>query len=334
MTHERAGGLVRRPPFAVVIALLILLALLSLGLGLAIGSVDMSLQASWRALWDASVPQHAILTELRLPRLLAAFAVGGLLAVAGALFQVLLRNPLADPYILGISGGAAVAALLVMLLGLSGLWLHLGALTGALGSVLLVFGLAHAGGRWTPDRLLLTGVVLAALWGALISLLLALAGDHQLRGMLFWLMGDLAQGSAWHWPLLILVAGLLLLFPFARELNLLARGALTAGALGVSVVHLRWLIYFIASILTAVAVTTAGSIGFVGLIVPHILRLGIGSDHRRLLPASALLGGSLLMLADTLARSLIAPQQLPVGVLTALLGAPVFLYLLQRESRR
>lgn len=317
-----------------LIPLLLLLALASLTLGLAVGSVPVPLDEVWPALWHSDGAHAAVVTELRLPRLLAAFAVGGLLAVAGALLQVLLRNPLADPYVLGISGGAAVAALLTMLAGLGGWWVSGSALFGALGSMLLVFGLAHGSGSWTPTRLLLTGVVVAALWGALISFLLAVAPEHNLRGMLFWLMGDLSHGGEWRIPLALLLLGLALLFPYARELNLLARGEITAGSLGVHVGRLRLVIYFTASLLTAAAVTTAGSVGFVGLVVPHMLRLIAGSDHRLLLPASALLGGSLLMLADTLARTVIAPQQLPVGVLTALIGAPVFLYLLHKEAAR
>lgn len=317
-----------------LLPLLALLACASLTVGLTVGSVSVPLGEVWPALWDGAAPHAAVVQELRLPRLLAAFAVGGLLAVAGALLQVLLRNPLADPYILGLSGGAAVAALLAMLAGLGSYWISGSALIGAFGSMLLVFGLARGAGSWTPTRLLLTGVVVAAAWGALISFLLAVAPEHNLRGMLFWLMGDLSHGGEWRAPLALLGLGLLLLFPFARELNLLARGEVTAGSLGVHVGRLRLVVYFAASLLTAAAVTTAGSVGFVGLVVPHILRLAAGSDHRQLLPASALLGGSLLMLADTLARSIIAPQQLPVGVLTALLGAPVFLYLLRREAAR
>lgn len=321
-------------PRTTLLPLLLLLTLASLILGLATGSVAVPFGDIWSALWGDETSHGPVILELRLPRLLTAFAVGGLLAVAGALLQVLLHNPLADPYILGISGGAAVAALLAMLAGLGGWWVSGGALLGALGSMLLVFGLAHGGGGWTPTRLLLTGVVVAALWGALISFLLAVAPEHNLRGMLFWLMGDLSHGGEWRVPLALLLLGLLLLLPFARELNLLARGEVTAGSLGVHVARLRLVTYFAASLLTAAAVTSAGSVGFIGLIVPHMLRLIAGSDHRLLLPASALLGGSLLMLADTLARSLIAPQQLPVGVLTALIGAPVFLYLLRREAVR
>lgn len=316
-----------------LLGILMLLAVASLLLGLVTGSVPIPLHTLWASLRDTGSPHHDILLTLRLPRLLAAFAVGGLLATAGALLQVLLRNPLADPYILGVSGGAAVAALLAMSAGLAGFWVNGSALLGALVATLLVFGFAHGRGSWTPARLLLTGVVFAALWGALISFILAVATDHHLRGMLFWLMGDLSMADRIYVPLLALLLALFVLLPFARELNLLARGEITAASLGIHIQRLRLLIYFVASLLTAVAVTTAGSIGFVGLIVPHMLRLLVGSDHRILLPASALLGGILLMLADTLARTLIAPQQLPVGVLTALLGAPVFLYLLQRESR-
>lgn len=313
---------------------LALLSAASLVFALAAGSVTVA----WSELWafvsggEESLGSSLVL-ELRLPRALAAFATGGMLALAGALMQVLLRNPLADPYILGISGGAAVGALLTMLLGAGGVWLTGSAFGGALLSMLLVFALAHGRGSWTASRLLLTGVVVAAGWGALISLILSLSPDAQLRGMLFWLMGDLSHAHD-PWPgLLVLVLGLALSLPLARNLNVLARGELQAGALGVAVAPLRVQVYLIASLLTAVAVTTAGSVGFVGLVVPHLLRLVIGNDQRLLLPASALLGGSLLTLADTLARTVAAPQQLPVGVVTALLGVPVFLYLLSRSHR-
>ena len=163
--------------------------------------------------------------------------------------------------------------------------------------------------------------------------MLAIAPETKLRGMLFWLMGDLGQaGSAWP-PLLALAATLVLAMPFARELNLLSRGLMQAQALGVAVGRLRYAIYLLASLATAASVTTAGSIGFVGLVVPHLVRLATGNDQRLLLPASALAGGTLLVLADTLARILIAPQQLPVGVLTALIGVPVFLFLLSRQPK-
>ncbi|MBI4755329.1 MAG: iron ABC transporter permease [Betaproteobacteria bacterium] len=274
-----------------------------------------------------------VVLGLRLPRALAAFACGGLLALAGALMQVLLRNPLADPYVLGVSGGAAVGALGATLLAAPLALVHGGAFGGALAAMLLVFGLAHGDGSWTQARLLLTGVVVAAGCGALVALILTLAPEERLRGMLFWLMGDVARATT-PWPaLLTLAVGLALALPFARELNLLARGELPARALGVDSPRLRALVYGLASLLTAVAVTTAGSIGFVGLIVPHAIRLLVGNDQRLLLPAAALGGGALLVVADTAARTLVAPQQLPVGVLTALLGVPLFLILLARQPR-
>jgi len=317
--------------------LLLLLSLATLGalwLAIVSGSVPVSLSDLWTLLQgaDGGISGHIVM-ELRLPRAVAAFAVGGMLALAGAQMQVLLGNPLADPYILGISGGAAIGALLALLAGAATLGVNAAALAGALGSMLLVFGLAHGHGTWSPTRLLLTGVVVAAGWGALISFLLVTAPQHNLPGMLFWLMGDLAHVNSIVPGLLVLALGLLISLPQARSLNLLARGELQAGALGVAVAPLRLQLYISASLLTAAAVTLGGSIGFVGLVVPHMLRLLAGSDHRLLLPASVLGGGTLLLLADTLARTVIAPQQLPVGVLTAMLGVPVFLYLLQRGYR-
>ena len=248
--------------------------------------------------------------------------------------QVPLRNPLADPYVLGISGGASVGALAAMLFGQPLFFLHAGAFAGALAVMLMVFGLAHGDGSWTQTRLLLTGVIVAAGCGALVALMLSLAPEQQLRGMLFWLMGDLSQAET-PWPALLLLAvGVVCVMPFARDLGLLARSELLAQSLGVPVARLRLQIYVLASLLTAAAVNIAGSIGFIGLIVPHLVRLAAGNDLRLLLPASVLAGGTLLVAADTLARVLVAPQQLPVGVLTALLGVPVFLYLLSRQPRR
>jgi iron complex transport system permease protein len=310
-----------------------LLALLSIGLALTAGSLKVPPGEVLAALLGQDGGAGDIVLQLRLPRALAGFACGGLLALAGALMQVLLRNPLADPYVLGISGGAGVGAMFGMLLGLSVLGVDSLAFAGAFAAMLLVFGLAHGDGSWTQTRLLLTGVIVAAGCGALVALMLTIADEHKLRGMLFWLMGDLGQSGQW-WPaLLTLAVALLCAMPFARELNLLARGLLQAQALGVSVGRLRYAIYLLASLATAASVTTAGSIGFVGLIVPHLVRLATGNDQRVLLPATVLAGGSLLVLADTLARTLIAPQQLPVGVLTALIGVPVFLFLLSRQPR-
>ncbi|MFL1407363.1 FecCD family ABC transporter permease [Marinobacter sp. M1N3S26] len=306
--------------------------LLAMVLSVGTGSVSLSPGEVMSAVMGDGEPlHHTLVLELRLPRTLAAFATGGLLAVAGALMQVLLRNPLADPYVLGLSGGASVGALLAMLAGLASVIITASAFGGALLATLLVFGLAHGTGSWTPSRLLLTGVVVAAGWGAVITLMLAIAPAQRLPGMLYWLMGDVSYARS-PWPaLVLLLLTCLLVLPVGRSLNVLARGPLQAAALGVNVRPLEWMIYLSASLLTATAVTTAGSIGFVGLVVPHMLRLLLGNDQRLILPACALAGGTLLVLADTLARVVIAPEQLPVGVITALLGVPTFLYLLYRS---
>ena len=312
--------------------LLFLLAVSSLVLALLSGSVSIPLTELWAVVTGSNQGlSQSLILELRLPRALGAFATGGLLSLAGALMQVLVRNPLADPYVLGISGGAAVAALLAMLFGLGSVWLSGSAFAGALFAMLLVFGLARGRGSWTPTRLLLTGVVLAAGWGALISFILATSPEANIRGMLFWLMGDLGYVQAPLPALLVLLFGLVACWPLGRDLNVLIRGELQAGALGINSGRLQIILFLLASLLTATAVVQAGSIGFVGLVIPHIMRLMGFTDHRLLLPAAALAGGSLLVMADTLARTVLAPQQLPVGIITALLGVPLFLYLLRRE---
>jgi iron complex transport system permease protein len=322
---------IKSPTLATLFALTAL-GLLALLLSVAVGSVSISLQDLWAVASGGGSDLHReLIMSLRAPRALAAFSTGGLLALAGALMQVLLRNPLADPYVLGISGGAAVGALGAMLIG-GGLALVSGsAFAGALLSTLLVFGLAQGGGGWTPTRLLLTGVVVAAGWGAVITFMLTMSPADRLPGMLYWLMGDLSYARAPYAAWLVMILAVLLTLPLGRSLNVLARGPLQAAALGIAVKPLEWLVYVLASLLTAVAVTTAGSVGFVGLIVPHMLRLQLGNDQRIILPASVLAGGILLTVADTLARTVMAPEQLPVGVITALLGVPTFLFLLHRN---
>ncbi len=315
-----------------VLAALAGAAAVAVAAALAVGSVDVEPAAVWRALaGDAADPASVVVRELRLPRALAAFAVGGLLAVAGALMQVLLRNPLADPYVLGLSGGAACGALAALLAGVAAL-VTPAAFAGALVSTVIVFGLARSAGAWSSTRLLLTGIVVAAGWGALIMLLLAVAPDAQVRGMLFWLIGDLSGATHGGSALWALAGVLLLALPLARDATLLARGEVTAATLGVPVRSVALALHALAAAATAVAVTLAGSVGFVGLVVPHAVRLVVGNDQRVLLPASALAGGALLVLADTLARTVVAPAQLPVGVLTALAGVPMFLWLLRRSA--
>lgn len=316
--------------------LLMLLALSVLGflISLSSGSAGLGIGEVLRQLLqpDAGL-QNQILFDLRIPRSVAAFVAGALLAMSGVIMQVLLRNPLADPYILGISGGAAVAALATILLGMGAYWISQSAFLGALFSVLIVFGLARSSHRWSATRLILTGVVVSAGWGAIINILLTTSSNNSVYSMLFWLMGDLSQSRVGGFDITVLLSGFLLMMYYGRALNVLSRGDLQAAALGVPVGRLKLILYFTASLLTACAVTIAGSIGFVGLVTPHILRMLGARDHRILLPSSVLLGGSFLMIADSVARTIVAPQQLPVGVLTALIGVPAFLLILRHSNR-
>ncbi len=309
--------------------MLAIVAIASIFTGLTQGSVSIP----FSQFFTAETLHYQIIWELRFPRVISAFIVGGSLAIAGALMQILLRNPLADPYILGISGGAGVGALTALMLGLGTVFVQSLAFSGAMLTTLLVFVLAREHGRQDSTRLLLTGVVLAAGWGAIISLLLTLSPDSQVKGLLFWLMGDLGAATPSWWSLLALFAGLIAALLVSRSLNLLAAGEAQAAVLGVEVPAVRLIIYLSAALLTASAVTQAGPIGFVGLIIPHLLRLSGFHDHRLLLPACLFAGGSLLVIADTLARTVIAPGELPVGVLTAFLGVPLFLYLLGKQNR-
>jgi iron complex transport system permease protein len=272
-----------------------------------------------------------VMTAVRLPRVLAAFGVGSLLALAGVVLQALFRNPLADPYVLGVSGGAAIGALLAMIVGAAAFSVHSAAIAGALGAVTVVYLLARDGG--TP-RLLLTGVVLASACGAVISVLLAVADSSRVRGMVFWLAGDLEWAlSPWTSTLTALAAVIVALL-IGRPLNVLAAGELRARSVGLELDAWRSLLFFGCAVLTAIAVVSAGTVGFVGLITPHAVRLTFRtSDHRIVAPASALLGGTLLAVADLVARTIASPRQLPVGAIMALLGAPLFIVLLRGRRR-
>jgi len=312
-----------------LVALLLAASVVAIAASLTLGSSG--LDAPWQRLADGDPLMRTIVWELRLPRALAAFSVGAVLALAGVLMQALLRNPLADPYVLGVSGGAAVGALGLMLIGAAGLAVDVAAAIGAFGAMLLVFAVAHGPGGWTTTRLLLTGVVVAAGCGAIVSLLLSLSDDLRLRGMLFWLLGDFSYVQTPWWLLGLACVAIPACLLAARPLDALARGELQARLLGVPVRGVRIAIYVAASVLTAAAVTTAGSIGFVGLVTPHLVRLLVGSSHRAVIPAAALAGGALLVVADLAARTIVAPRQLPVGALTALIGVPLFLWLMHRQ---
>lgn len=310
---------------------LTLLSVLVLAGALLSGSAEVSFVEVWRALsGNATESMRSLVFDLRMPRALTAYAVGGLLAVAGVLMQVLLRNPLAEPYILGTSGGAAVAALLGIMLGWGALFIDVAAFCGAMTATLIVFSIAQGSGSWTPTRLLLTGVVLAAGFSAATTLLLALSPEQNLRGMLFWLMGDLSYSYAPNRLLWILAILTLISTAGARHLDVLSRGDLPAAILGLPVAPARLVIFAVTALATAISVTSVGVIGFIGLVVPHLIRLVAGSKHRVLVPAAALAGGSLLVVADTLARTIMAPRQLPVGALTAAIGVPLFLILMNR----
>ena len=320
---------------SLLLVLLPLLALAMFLLALASGSYGVEPVVAFKALNGGDALTREVILALRLPRALAAFGCGALLALSGTLLQALLRNPLADPYVLGISGGSGALALLAMLLGLGGIATVLASLGGALLSTLLLFALAWRGGL-LPTRLLLAGVILSSVWGALITLMLSAAPDVPLRGMVFWLMGDFSAMSAGMAPMPLLAAAvaLLLAWPLARGFDAMAQGELTAAALGVPVARLRSFALLLSAVMTAGVVMTAGSIGFVGLVTPHLLRLAGLRRHRGLLPAAALAGGTLLLAADVVARTLVAPHQLPVGAITAAIGAPLFLWLLARSNPR
>jgi iron complex transport system permease protein len=319
---------------------LALAALVVFAASLIAGSVPITPVEALAALSPSHGAQADLATEivrtLRLPRALGGFACGALLALAGALLQVLLRNPLAEPYVLGVSGGAAAFALVAMIVGAAWWTVQASAFAGAFVSILMVLGLArrelwHSDPQDGSPRLLLTGAVIAAGWGATLTLLLTLAPDTRLRGMLFWLTGDL-NGVGTPWPAFVALAAVLAgIVPLAPQLNVLLRGDAAAHALGVPVARVRLAVYVAASLAAAVAVTTGGTIGFVGLVVPHVLRLAFGNDQRMLLPAAALAGGVAVMGADLVARTVVAPTQLPVGVVTALAGVPVFLWMLLRR---
>ena len=308
------------------------LALLAVLGGLATGSVALGTDELVSALLMRDGVASDIVWQLRAPRVFAAFVTGALLSVAGCFLQTLLRNPLADPYIFGVSSGAAAGMLAAMLLGLTMDVGYVLGFCGAAGVVVLVALLSYRVSDWNPYRLLLTGVMVAAGLNALISLALVLAPSVQVKGMLFWLMGDLTYATPPFGSALLLCFLVILSIVLGTAIDALSLGRLKAASLGVATRSIEFMLYLGAAAATAAAVLTAGTIGFVGLVVPHLVRLCGIHDHRVLVPFSALLGGSLVIVADTVARSAWAPVQLPVGILTALVGVPMLLLLLGRQA--
>jgi iron complex transport system permease protein len=298
--------------------------------------VDLGHIAIGRA--DALPTEYRLIVfDLRLPRIFLGILVGAALSVAGASFQALLRNPLADPYVLGVSSGAALGSILALILAPEfALVTPLGAFVGAIATIAIVYFLGRREGQLDSTTLLLGGIILASFFSAIILFLMTTLAGRDLRGMAYWLMGDLSTpvSAGMQWIFTVgLLAGIGAIYSTSADLNLLLTGEREAAHLGVDVTRVKLVVYVSASLLTALAVSASGAIGYVGLLVPHAVRLIFGSDYRLLIPASALCGAIALVLADMLARTVVSPTELPVGAMTAMAGAPVFIYLLRRGLR-
>jgi len=277
--------------------------------------------------------QFDILFQIRLPRIFLAAAVGGSLATAGASYQALLRNPLAEPYLLGVSNGAAVGTMLALLFFGKMEWSRpLMAFVGALIATFAVYRLARGKVGASPERLILAGVIVTTFLSSVIVFVTTLMDATRIRSFTFWLLGDLSGATKALLPLAIAISigGALVLTFNARSLNLLMLGERDAFDLGVEVSRVRTVVFVVASLLVGSSVAASGSVGYVGLVVPHLARLSLGSDNRISIPAAALTGALFVIVADTVARTIIAPRELPVGAITALIGAPLFIYLLKR----
>ncbi len=330
--------LTKRRALAVIVLLCILLSG-AVVFSLAVGSEPIALGEILAGLWAklTGAPQpltrehEVIIFSLRLPRLALALGVGASLAVAGAAFQSLLRNPLADPYVLGISSGAALGSILaIIFLHQAPLSRPLCGFAGAAITTVLVYWLGRREDE--PARLLLAGVIVTTFLSSVIVMLTAIADDVRLRNITIWLLGDLSSGSVQGLAFIaaVVMMGATVLVSQARALNLMMIGERDAFALGVETARVRWVVFFTASLLTGAAVSAGGAIGYVGLVVPHLVRLAAGADNRLVIPASALTGAWLVLIADTAARTLMAPRELPTGAITALIGAPLFIYLLMK----
>ena len=273
-----------------------------------------------------------IISKIRLPRVITALVCGASLALAGVLLQALLRNPLADPYVLGVSGGGSVSAMLVMLLGLAGIWVLVGTFVGSLLSLVLIYWMAKS--RKLPSsfsfRLILSGIILASLWAALVNLILLISPSTKLPGMIFWLLGDLNSLIIPWLAIVILGLSTIVCLVLSKSINLLMFNELMAQSLGLSLVWTQWIALIISSLLIASVVSIAGNIGFVGLVVPHLIRMLGKRTHQQLIPNAILFGAILLVVADWLSRVVVAPLIIPVGIITTIIGAPLFIYLLRK----
>jgi iron complex transport system permease protein len=331
-----------------ILGLLVLLAIV-IALATAIGSVDIPIFTTssillsklpmvditpyWKSAWET------IVLEIRLPRVILAGIIGAALAIAGATYQGLFRNPLADPYLIGVAQGAALGAVVGFLFPVAGMGLGVGtvplfAFAGALISVAIVYGLARVGGALPMTTLILAGVALGALFGAIVSYLVITSGA-KMQGIIFWLMGSfsLSQWSEVQMILPIVTVGTVVIMLFSRSLNIMQLDEEQAQQLGINVERLKLILLTAATMITAAAVSFVGIIGFIGIIIPHTMRLIWGPDYRILLPLSVLSGAIFLIGADALSRTVLAPTEVPIGVITAFCGAPFFLYLLRRRTK-
>jgi iron complex transport system permease protein len=338
-----AGRRRDRFPLPIVLTACLLFLLATMTAGVAIGSVPVSPAQVWHVV-AAGVAGHApssvagiIVWQIRLPRVLLAAVVGAALTTAGSVVQVLVRNALADPFLLGVSSGASVGATAVLLLGAFaslGQWaISVGSVLGALGAMAAVFLVSRTGSSLSPTQLILCGVVMSALFESVTSFLIFRGNPQATQSVLFWLLGSFGLAS-WNQlpiPAAALAAAMVYLIAQGRTLNALAMGSEPAASLGVDVHRLRRNLFVVTSLMAGVAVAVSGIIGFVGLVVPHIVRLMVGSDHRRVLPTGVLFGASFMVLGDLLARTIVAPQEMPIGVITAFIGAPTLIVLIRRR---
>jgi iron complex transport system permease protein len=313
---------------------LISLTLISVLIGISVGPIKINISEIIMAIFSANSDStiSQIIFEVRLPRILFAVAVGGGLSIAGAVFQSILLNPLAEPYILGISSGGTFGVILSFLLGLSFLGTQIFSFIGAFSVMMLVFVLGKRFGELEPKILLLTGVMVGAFFSALILLMITLLNDS-LRTAVFWLIGNLSVAEKVNLkivlPITLIVSFVLILN--SNKYNLLSLGSDTAKQLGVNTNFVRNLTYILTSLMIGTLVSVSGIIGFVGLLIPHVCRMIFGTDNRIVLPASFFVGASYLAIADTIARTIVAPSELPVGAITAIIGAPIFIYLLKKK---
>jgi len=335
---------IKRPlsPMRVVRISLVLVLILSLTVLLAFlsGTAEVSLAQLWGLFsGDPEVNEMVklIVIRIRLPRIILAGLVGFSLSMGGMVFQALLRNPLADPFILGVSSGSAFGAILGIMMGLSfNFGIPIMSFGGALLTIYMVLAIGRRKMGTESSTILLAGVIINAFFTAIIMFFVATAVDNRLHTMLFWLYGDLSQSHYTQSAVIapIIFAGFVILYGFSRHLNVITAGEETALQLGVDVERAKLICFFVVSLVTGLVVSFSGLIGFVGLVVPHLGRMAFGSDHRLLMPVSALGGAVFLVAADTLARTIISPNELPVGVITAFIGAPFFIYLLKTRGSR